>query len=97
MATLITVTIDPAQRRNAREEIQTRVEGAVTLLDNPVVIRDVDASTLELQLPDSLPAEEVGSIIKGLANLVRRPESGILSNVVVAPENTEGFQRQYSV
>lgn len=97
MATLITFTIDPAQRRNAREEIRTRVEGAVTLLDNPVVIRDVDSATLELQLPDALPAEELSSIIKGLANLVRRPESGILSNVVTSPENTEGLQRQYSV
>lgn len=97
MATLITFTIDPAQRRNARGAIQTRVEGAVTLLDNPVVIRDVSASSLELQLPDLLPAEELVSIIKGLANLVGRPESGILSNVVVSPENTAGIQRHYSV
>ena len=97
MATLITLTIDPAQRRNAREAVRTRVEGAVTLLDDPVVIRDVDSETLELQLPDELPAEELASIIKGLANLVRRPESGVLSNVLVNPENTEGLQRQYSV
>ena len=97
MATLITVTIDPAQKRNAREELRSRVEGNVTLLDDPVVIREVDASTLELQLPDSLPAEELKAIMNTLANLVRRPESGILSNIVVSPENTEGVQRQYSV
>jgi len=97
MATLITVTIDPAQKRNARSELQTRVEGNVTLLDEPVVIREVDASTLELQLPDALPAEELSAIIRTLANLVRRPESGILSNVVVTPEDTSGAQRQYSV
>ena len=97
MATLVTLTIDPAQRRNAREELRTRVEGCVTRLDDPVVIRDVDSETLELQLPDALPAEELGSVLRTVANLVRRPESGILSNVVVSPENTDGIQRQYSV
>ena len=100
MATLITITIDPAQRRNAREELQTRVEGCTTFArgeEGPTTIRDVDANTLELQLPDDLPAEELGSIIRTLANLVRRPESGILSNLVVTPEDISGAQRQYSV
>jgi hypothetical protein len=97
MSTLITFTIDAAFRRNAREAIQTRVQGATTLLDDPVTIRDVSATSLEVQLPDALPAEELRSIIAGLANLVRRPESGILSNVVVSPEDASGAARQYSV
>lgn len=98
MPTLMTVTIDPAQKRNAREELRTRVEGNLTRnLDDPVVIREVDASTLEVQIPDAVPAEEVSAVIRTIANLVRRPESGILSNVLVSPENTEGLQRHYSV
>jgi hypothetical protein len=97
MATLLTVDINPAQLRNAREQIQTRVQGATTLLDDPVVIREVSATSLEVQLPDALPAEELRSIIAGLANLVNRPESGITGNVQVNPENSEGIQRRYSV
>jgi hypothetical protein len=96
MATLLTVDIDPAQRRNAREELRTRLEGNITLLDDPVVIRD-GATYLEAQLPDALPAEELAAIIRTLANLVRLPESCIVGNVQVNPENSEGLQRQYSV
>jgi hypothetical protein len=96
MATLLTVDIDPAQRRNARLELQNRLEGAISQLDNPVTIRD-GATYLEAQLPDALPAEELTSIIRTVSNLVRRPESGLLGNVQVTPENTEGFQRRYSV
>lgn len=98
MATLLTVTIDPAFLRNAREELRTRVEGNVTRnLDDPVTIRNVDANTLEVQLPDALPAEELNAVIRTVANLVSRPESGIIGNVLVTPENTEGLQRSYSV
>ena len=97
MATLLTVTIDAAQRRNAREELRTRVEGNVTLLDDPVVIRDVSETELEVQLPDALPAEELAAVVRTVANLVQRPESGILSAVQLNPENTDGIQRRYSV
>jgi len=96
MATLLTVTIDPTQRRNAREELQTRLEGAISLLDNPVVIAD-GTTYLEVQLPDALPAEELGAVVRTIANLVGRPESGIIGPVLLNPENTDGLQRQYSV
>lgn len=96
MATLLTVDINPAQRRNAREELQTRLQGNITLLDDPVVIRD-GATYLEAQLPDALPAEELAACVRTVANLVRRPESGLIGNVRVSPENTEGLQRRYSV
>ena len=96
MATLFTVDIDPDQRRNARLELQNRLEGVISLLDDPVVIRD-GATFLEVQLPDALPAEELQAAIRTVANLVRRPSSGILSNLQVSPENTDGLQRSYSV
>lgn len=96
MATLLTVTIDPALRRNAREELRTRVEGAVSLLDNPVVIAD-NTSSLEVQLPDALPAEELKAIVRAVANLVGRPGSGLLGPVALSPDAMNGLQRVYSV
>jgi len=97
MATLLTVDIDPALRRNARLELQNRLEGVISQLDDPVVIRDVDANTLEVQLPDALPAEELQAAIRTVANLVSRPGSGVLTAVQVNPEDTSGAQRSYSV
>ena len=97
MATLVTVTIEAAQKRNARLELQNRLEGVISLLDDPVTIREVDATTLEVQLPDALPEEELRAAIRTLANLVARPESGILSAIQVSPEETGGLQRRYSV
>lgn len=96
MATLVTVNIDASQRRNAREELRTRLEGNISLLDDPIVIRD-GATFLEVQLPDALPTEELQACLRTIANLVRRPESGITGNVTVSPENTNGVQRHYSV
>jgi len=96
MATLLTVDIDPAQRRNARLELQNRLEGVISQLDNPIVIRDA-GNFLEAQLPDALPAEELAAVLRTVANLVRRPGSGLLGNVQVNPENTSGAQRSYSV
>jgi len=96
MATLLTVDIDPAQRRNAREALQTRLQGNITLLDDPVTIRD-GATFLEASLPDALPAEELAACIRTIANLVRRPESGLLGNIRTTPEEHVGTQRSYSV
>ena len=95
MTTDLTVLIDPAEARNARLELLNRIEGVVTLLDNPVVI-ERSGDSLIVRLSDDLPEEEVRAAIKTLANLVGRPGSGIISAVQAAPENTEGLQRVYS-
>ena len=89
------VTIDPTQERNARLELQSRIEGAVSLLDNPVEIL-ASGTTLTVHLSDALPTEEIQAVIRTLANLVGRPESGIIGAVQVTPENTDGLQRTYS-
>jgi hypothetical protein len=90
-----TVTIDPSQRRNAREAILTRIEGAVTLLDEEVVIENGE-DYLNVVLPDGVPDVEFLSIVRTLANLVRRPESGILSEILVLDNLPESAQRRYS-
>ncbi len=96
MSTNLRVTIDAAQERNALLALQSRVEGAVTLLDDPVTILR-GTGFLEVQLPDALPEEELRSIIKGIANLVGRPGSGITGAVTSVPEDLNGLQRRYSV
>jgi len=96
MATNLRVTIDPAQERNALLALQSRVEGALTLQDDPVTILR-GAGFLEVQLPDATPEEEVRSVIKGIANLVLRAESGITGAVTSAPEDLNALQRTYSV
>jgi len=96
MPTNLRVTIDPAQERNALEALQTRVEGALTLQDDPVTILR-GTGFLEVQLPDATPAEEVRSVINGIANLVGRAESGIIAAVTAVPENLDALQRTYSV
>jgi len=95
MATLLRVTIDPAFERNALLALQSRVEGAVTLLDDPVTILR-GATFLEVQLPDALPEEELRSVIKGIANLVGRPGSGVIGAVTSNPEDLNALQRSYS-
>lgn len=96
MSTNLRVTVDPAQERNALLALQSRVEGAVALLDDPVTILR-GADFLEVQLPDALPAEELRSVISGIANLVGRPGSGVIGAVTVVPEDLSGAQRSYSV
>lgn len=96
MPTLLRVTIDADQERNALLALQSRVEGAVTLLDDPVTILR-GSGFLEVQLPDAVPAEEVRSIIKGIANLVGRTNSGITGAVTSVPEDLNALQRVYSV
>lgn len=96
MPTLLRVTIDPAQQRNALEALRSRTEGAVTLLDDPVTILR-GANFLEVQLPDAMPEEEVRSVLKGIANLVGRPGSGITGAVTSVPEDGNALQRTYSV
>ena len=96
MSTNLRVTIDSAQERNALLALQSRVEGALTLQDNPVTILRGDGF-LEVQLPDATPEEEVRSVLKGIANLVLRPSSGIISAVTSVPEDLNALQRSYSV
>jgi hypothetical protein len=96
MSTNLRVTIDSTQERNALSALQTRVEGALTLQDDPVVILR-GTGFLEVQLPDATPEEEVRSVIKGIANLVQRPGSGITGAVSTVPESLSGAQRVYSV
>jgi hypothetical protein len=96
MPTLLRVTIDPAQQRNALEALRSRTEGAVTLLDDPVTILR-GTNFLEVQLPDAMPEEEVRSVLKGIANLVGRPGSGITGAVTSVPEDGNALQRTYSV
>ncbi len=96
MATLLRVTIDPAYERTALLSLQSRVEGAVALLDRPVVISR-GANFLEVQLADALPAEELNSVIKAISTLVGRPGSGILGDMTLTPDSTAGTPRSYSV
>jgi hypothetical protein len=95
MATLLRVTVDHTQERNALLALQSRVEGTITRMDDPVTILR-GTGFLEVQLPDALPEEELRSVIKGIANLVGRPESGITGAVSSTPENLNGIQRSYS-
>jgi len=95
VATALRFTIDPAQKRNARLSLQNRLEGLITLLDDPVVIEE-GSNFLEVELPDALPTEELQAALRTLANLVNRPESGILSAATVTPAVQEDIPRVYS-
>lgn len=96
MTTALRFSTDAAHLRNARLALQNRVEGLVSLLDDPVVIEE-GADFLEVQLSDDLPEEELQAAIRTLANLVGRPGSGITELTLVSPEVRDGLQRVYSV
>jgi hypothetical protein len=96
MTTDLRVNIEAAQERNALLALQSRVEGALSLQDDPVTILRGDGF-LEVQLPDATPAEEVNSVIKAISSLVGRPGSGITGAPTVTPESHGGLPRTYSV
>jgi len=95
MATTLTMLIDQTQLRNVREELRTRLEGCISQLDSPLVIRN-GVDRVAVELPSELPVEELKACVAAIASLVRRPESGIIGNVTVSPELTVSVRRNYS-
>ena len=73
--TVLAIPLTGDNTRNAKIEVQNRLEGVLTTSD-PVEVGET-ATELQITFTDTTPDEEVRAALRTLANLADRPGSGI--------------------
>jgi len=99
----LTTSADAANLRNALLGVQRVVEGALTRGDPINIERVVTSgvvSALRVTFDDTnIPDEEILACLRGFANLVAKPASGIAAGITTTLgfDSVGNLQRSYSV
>lgn len=89
--------------RNAMASVRRVLDGALTfqdMVDIEQVLTNGVTTALRVTFTDVMPDAEIKACLKGIANLVNRPSSGISSGITFTLSYdtvASGTQRQYSV